>query len=157
MSLYRYEYSPDRRACRLEGIRNTESRGNEKKPQMREKSREILVSTGTDIARILLEKSSQEEIPPIKQTSGSDTNTPIYALVFRSGSWMRIDGKILSENASYIGYDVTLSGRVFTWALETDIVLLPWESGTPLWTSRGELLGVMSAVDNDLRRGYIVQ
>ncbi len=121
------------------------------------KIQKILVSTGADMARILLEKSSQEEISSIKRTSVSEINTPIYALVFQSGSWMRIDGKILSENASYIGYDVTLSGRVFTWALETDIVLLPWESGTPVWTLSGELLGVMSAVNKEEKKGWIVQ
>ena len=150
----------------------------------------ILVSTGTDIARILLEKDASvmskyaplskrseewkyswgETSCPTIQTkqdfscrrndgkhSSFETNTPIYALVFRSGSWMRIDGEILSEDASYIGYDTTLSGRVFTWALETDIVLLPWESGTPLWTSSGELLGVMSAVNKEEKKGWVVQ
>ncbi len=119
--------------------------------------KDIIVSTGSDIARILLEKFPQENISPIQYSSVSDIDTLIYALVFRSGSWIRIDGKLLSKDTSYIGYDTILSGKVFTGALETDIVLLPWESGTPIWTLLGELLWVMSAVNADLRRGYIVQ
>ena len=69
----------------------------------------------------------------------------------------RIMGKILALAPSYIGYDVSLSWRLLSWSIMSDIVLGPGESGTPVWTWSGMLIGVMSAVDPIGKRSYIVQ
>ncbi len=66
-------------------------------------------------------------------------------------------GTILSLSGNYIGYDGSLSGRLILWAIETDIVLSPGESGSPVWTVRGELIWVMSAVDIAGKRGWVVR
>jgi S1-C subfamily serine protease len=84
-------------------------------------------------------------------------DTPAYTLVSRSGSWQRIEGRITALDASYIWYDSSLSGGVFTGAIETDIVLEVGESGTPIWILSWELVGVMSAVDRERGRGYIAR
>ena len=89
--------------------------------------------------------------------SDPQIDEPVYALVSRSGSWQRIDGKILGIDASYTWYDDALSGTTFTGATSTDIVLEKWESGTPIWTLSWELIGVMSAVDIAEKRGYVVR
>ncbi len=81
----------------------------------------------------------------------------VYALVSRSGSWSRIDGKIVSVESEYIAYDTSLSGTLFTWAIMTDILLEKWESGTPIWSLSGWLIGVMSAVDREGKKGWVVR
>ncbi len=81
----------------------------------------------------------------------------VYALVLWDGIWKRQEGKIISLSGSYVGYDTTLSGTTFTWAIEIDIVLEPWASGTPIWTLSGWLIGIMSASDDIGKRGYIVR
>lgn len=83
-------------------------------------------------------------------------DTPVYILVSRSGSWQRIEGRITARDVSYVWYTSTLSGGVSTGAIETDIVLEAGESGTPIWTHDDTLVGVMSAVDRERGRGYIV-
>ena len=64
----------------------------------------------------------------------------LYALVSRSGSWQRIEGHVTRVDATYMAYDRSLSGTLFTGAIETDIVLLPGESGTPVWSFSGGLI-----------------
>ncbi len=82
----------------------------------------------------------------------------VFALVSRSGSWQKIEWKITNTSESYIGYDPTLRlSQIYTGALETDILLEPGESGTPIWTLSWELLGIMSAVDREKGRSYIVR
>ena len=81
----------------------------------------------------------------------------LTVFVSRDGEWQRIDGYAVSLDASYVGYDSSLSGKVFTGAIETDILVEKWESGAPVWDSDGELVGVMSAVDRGRGRGYIVR
>ncbi len=117
----------------------------------------ITLSLDSDIAHVLVEKplDISWELPPLD--TSYILGTPIYALVSRSWSLIRVEGNILSLDANYIGYDVSLSGRVFTGALETDIVLETGESGTPIWTFSGWLIGVMSAVDRGGKRGYVVR
>lgn len=82
---------------------------------------------------------------------------PIYTLVSRSGSWYRIDGKIKTIDQKYIAYDSILSGTVFTWGIETDIILEKGESGTPIWSLSWWLIWVMSAVDRAGRRSWIAR
>lgn len=64
---------------------------------------------------------------------------------------------MLGIDISYIAYDGSLSGTLLSGGIMTDMILSPGESGTPIWTASGELIGVMSAVDNAGKRSYIVQ
>ncbi|MBP6981755.1 trypsin-like peptidase domain-containing protein, partial [Candidatus Gracilibacteria bacterium] len=82
----------------------------------------------------------------------------VFALVSRSGSWQKIEGKITNTSESYIGYDPTLRlSQIYTGALETDILLEAGESGTPIWTLSSELIGIMSAVDREKGRSYVIK
>jgi hypothetical protein len=81
----------------------------------------------------------------------------IYTLISRSGSWQRREGHIISLSGSYIWYDGSLSWSLFAGAIETDIVLEKWESGTPVWTLSWDLIGVMSASDERGKRGWVVR
>lgn len=112
------------------------------------------ISTRWDMT--ILRPSSPLQILSLTTASGH-TWDPIFALVMLSGSWQRVDGSILGEDVSYIGYDENLAGRVYSGALETDIVLSPGESGTPIWNEQWELIGIMSASDAFNKRGWIVQ
>ena len=83
---------------------------------------------------------------------------PVFALVSRSGSWQKIEWKITNTSQSYIGYDSTLRlSQVYIGAIETDILLEPGESGTPIWTLSSELLGIMSAVEREKGRSYVIK
>ncbi len=100
----------------------------------------------------------------IIRTSHQDASPIIYSfpwlhdVVMISGSgWVILTGTVLSLSGNYIGYDTTLSGRVISGAIETDIVLSPGESGSPVWTVRGELIWVMSAVDTEGKRWWVVR
>ncbi len=97
-----------------------------------------------------------EKISPVDQK-----NLPLWSMLvsyrFSSSSWQRLEGKILWIDTPYIGYDMSLSGVILSGAVVTNIVLSPGESGTPIWTLSGELVGVMSAVDREGKRSYIVQ
>ncbi len=68
-----------------------------------------------------------------------------------------IEGKILELDSSYIAYDTSLTWRLLSWSIVTDIILSPGESGMPIWTHSGELIWVMSAVDTVGKRSYIVE
>lgn len=72
-------------------------------------------------------------------------------------SWKKMEGKVLGINIPYIAYDNSLSWILLSWSIMTDIILSPGESGTPIWTLSGELIGVMSAVDNEGKKSYVVQ
>ena len=83
---------------------------------------------------------------------------PVFALVSRSGSWQKIEWKITNTSQSYIGYDGALRlSQLYTGAIETDILLEPGESGTPIWTLSSDLIGIMSAVDREKGRSYVVK
>lgn len=84
-------------------------------------------------------------------------NDLLYALVERSGGVIRLEGKVTATDVRYLGYDSSLSGKVFTWAIESNIVLSPWESGTPIWKNSWEIVGIVSAVDSVNKKSYIVQ
>ncbi len=107
--------------------------------------------------RVLLSIQSLDESRYLLRYETPLPDMSIHALVSRSGSWSRIDGKILAIDQKYMAYDRVLSGRVFTWGIETDIVLEKGESGSPIWSNSGWLIGVMSAVDREGRRGWVVR
>lgn len=81
----------------------------------------------------------------------------VYALVNRSGRWIRLDGHILDLHVSYQAYSSDLEGHIFTGATLSDILLESGESGTPIWTLSWELIGVVSAVDRGGKKSYIVR
>jgi hypothetical protein len=68
---------------------------------------------------------------------------PIYTEVSRSGSIVRIVGRVVDPSGSILGYDtlwrvVTLSGIVLT-----DIDLQPGDSGAPIYTTLWDLIDVV--------------
>ncbi len=69
----------------------------------------------------------------------------------------RVQGRILGLSQDYLGYDATLSGKLLSWTIVTDIIIDHGESGTPLWTLSGELIGIMSAVNQVEGKSYGVR
>ncbi len=107
--------------------------------------------------RILLSVVSSLPSPYLLEYEEAIPMSPVYALVSRSWLWSRLDGKILAIDKKYFAYDSILSGAVFTWGIETDIVLEKGESGTPIWSLSGWLIWVMSAIDREGKRSWIVR
>ena len=96
----------------------------------------------TDRAILMRYTSSknQTKIPKLQLVNLWD---PIYTEVSRSGSIMRITGKVVDPSGSVTGYDmtwrvVTLSGIVLT-----DIELQPGDSGAPIFTTQWQIVDVV--------------
>lgn len=81
----------------------------------------------------------------------------IYLFRSQSGRLMRHDGVITALDQSYYAYDENFSGRVYTGAIAIDILLEKGESGTPVWTSSWELLGIISASNQTTSTSYVVR
>ena len=82
----------------------------------------------------------QTQIPRLQQIQKWD---PIFTEVSRSGSIVRIAGKVINPSGSVTGYDmagrvVTLSGIVLT-----DLDLQPGDSGAPIFTTQWEIVDVV--------------
>ena len=67
----------------------------------------------------------------------------VFTEVSRSGSIVRIAGKVVDPVWSVTGYDMT--GRVITLSgiVLTDIDLQPWDSGAPIFTTQWEIVDVV--------------
>ena len=85
-------------------------------------------------------RNIQSKIPHLQQVQKWD---PIYTEVSRSGSIVRIAGKVVDPRGSVTGYDTT--GRVVTLSgvVLTDIDLVPGDSGAPIFTHEWELIDVV--------------
>ncbi len=100
----------------------------------------------------------QIEITPIPRDIPSiwlvpfEKNDSIY--IEHSGMASRLSGSILNPHAPYYAYTKSLSGYMLTGAM-SDIVVREGESGTPVWNTKWELVGVMSAIDTEKWYGYI--
>lgn len=68
---------------------------------------------------------------------------PIYTEVIRAKKMVRLTGKVLNPNGSVIGYDSM--GRVtsLSWIILTDLTLIPWDSGAPIYNRDGEIVDVV--------------
>jgi V8-like Glu-specific endopeptidase len=79
----------------------------------------------------------------LKKTTTIQKWDPIYTEVSRSGSIVRITGKVLDPRGSVTGYDTT--GRVVTLSgiVLTDIDLQPGDSGAPIYTPEWEIVDVV--------------
>ncbi len=106
-----------------------------------------------DIA--LLEADLEQYYPLIPELS--ELELTAWESVFILTATGRISGSIIGLAQDYIGYDATLSWRTLSGTVVTDIVVDRGESGTPIWTTAGEFIGVMSAVDRVGKRSYGVR
>ena len=113
--------------------------------------------TTKDIAYVYFSGSSDFSSLDLLDSEEFSPGQSIESYIYSSGSWQKIDGKILSIDIPYVAYDNSLSGTLLSGGIMTDMILSPGESGTPIWTASGELIGVMSAVDNAGKRSYVVQ
>lgn len=68
---------------------------------------------------------------------------PIYTEVNRSGSIMRVEGKVLDPSGSILGYDTIGHVETLSWIVLTDIALLPGDSWAPIYTREWELVDVV--------------
>lgn len=110
-----------------------------------------------DIAYVSFSGSSDFSTLSLLNGEKISTGQSIVSYLSLSGSWQKVDGKILGIDTPYIAYDNSLSWTLLSGSILTDIILSPGESGTPIWTASWELVGVMSAVDNVGKRSYVVQ
>ena len=67
----------------------------------------------------------------------------VFTEVSRSGSIVRMTGKVVDPSGSVLGYDMT--GRVVTLSgiVLTDIDLQPGDSGAPIFTTQWEIVDVV--------------
>ncbi len=67
----------------------------------------------------------------------------IYTEVSRSKKIVTLTGKVLSPSGSVMGYDALGRVTYLTWVVLTDLPLLPWDSGAPIFTSSREVIDVV--------------
>jgi hypothetical protein len=60
---------------------------------------------------------------------------PVFTYVFRSGSVVRLDGKVLEPNGRTLGYTKRGQIMILSWVVLTDIRVVPGDSGAPVFTS----------------------
>lgn len=99
------------------------------------------------------------EIHPVTMDIPEISVVPVWSsewVFIYSHSWTPgiLSWTILEKNARYYAYGTTLSGQLLRGAM-IDIVVPEGESGTPVWNTKWELIGVMSAIDAIGKRGYI--
>lgn len=68
---------------------------------------------------------------------------PIYTEVNRSKKITRLTGKVQNPNGSALGYDNLGRTIALSWIILTDLTLLPWDSGAPIYNRDGELVDVV--------------
>lgn len=68
---------------------------------------------------------------------------PIYTEVNRSKKITRLNGKVLNPIGSIIWYDNLGRTITLSWIVLTDLELLPWDSGAPLFDRDGDLIDVI--------------
>ncbi|MBC7503976.1 trypsin-like peptidase domain-containing protein [Candidatus Gracilibacteria bacterium] len=79
----------------------------------------------------------------VKNTNIIRVGDPIYTEVTRSGSIVRIAGKVVDPSGVVTGYDTTGRVMILSGIVLTDISLLPGDSGSPIFTHLGELIDVV--------------
>ena len=60
--------------------------------------------------------------------------------------WDRIEvltGSVLSPSGLVIGYDSRWKTRTLSWVVITDMPLMPWDSGAPIYDMRGKLIDLV--------------
>ncbi len=106
-----------------------------------------LTLVSRDISRDVAILSSSKKIGKssgeLFQRGTLEKNSPIFALVYRSGAVTRLDGKIRELDASILAYDQNGKSLTLTGILMTDIEFFPWESGSPLFDTEGSLIDVV--------------
>lgn len=68
---------------------------------------------------------------------------PIYTEVNRSNKITRLTGKVKNPSGSVLGYDSLGRTMTLSWIVLTDLVLLPWDSGAPIFDKDRELIDVV--------------
>ncbi len=76
----------------------------------------------------------------LKDSSRLQNGDDIYTIVSRSGSLLRIDGKILEVHGKTLGY--TPSGQTYSlsWIILTDLRVIAGDSGAPIFTTAWGML-----------------
>jgi S1-C subfamily serine protease len=69
---------------------------------------------------------------------------------------IHLTGSILSIDRTYIAYDANLVPYILSGAIEVDIEAKRGESGTPIWSEAGELIGLINATDTHTKRSFLV-
>lgn len=81
----------------------------------------------------------------------------VYLLRFLSGGVRRFDTMITAVDVAYIGFDRSMSWVYSTGWIEIGLSLEKGESGLPVWSLSGELIGVVSATNTVAGKSYVVQ
>ncbi len=103
----------------------------------------------------LLAVDIEKEYSQIPEVSENELVVWEPVLIFTQTG--RIQGRILGLSQNYLWYGTMLSGKLLSWTVVTDIIVDHGESGTPIWTFSGELIGIMSAVNQVEGKSYGVR
>lgn len=96
-----------------------------------------------DVAILSSSKKVGKSSGELFQRGTLEKDSPIFALVYRSGAVTRLDGKIRELDASLLAYDQNGKTLTLTGILMTDIEFFPWESGSPVFDDKGNLIDVV--------------
>lgn len=77
------------------------------------------------------------------QMRKTSTGESIFTEVMRSGSLLTLTGIILNPSRSVIGYDNFWRIATLSWIVLTDLELLPWDSGAPIYDAEREVIDVV--------------
>lgn len=74
-------------------------------------------------------------------------NEPITTYLIRSGSIIPTKWTIRDPDAHILGYTPAWQTRILSGVVLTDLDLSPWDSGAPVYDSRGELIDVVHVMN----------
>lgn len=67
----------------------------------------------------------------------------IYTEVIRDKKIAKLAGKVVDPSGSVVWYDAMWRTMTLSWIVLTDLALLPWDSGAPIFSSDRELIDVV--------------
>lgn len=94
---------------------------------------------------LLVERTRSEEWKALlfPEFPMSHTWDIIATKIKRGDKIVSLTGSIVSPSGSVIGYDSLWKTRTLTGVVITDIPLLPWDSGAPIYDMRGNLIDLV--------------
>ena len=103
--------------------------------------------TLSDSALLSSEESKKKyRIEALYNRTNLYSGSLVHAIVSRSGSLVRLDGKIREINAKTIGYTEQWQIYTLSWIVLTDLWVESWDSGAPIFSESWVLIDLVHVV-----------
>ena len=121
--------------------------------QSRYEARVVGADPSNDIAVIHIDAPSQDLVPiPLGTTEGLQVGQKVLAI----GNPFGLDGTLTTGIISSLGRSIQASnGRIIEGVVQTDAAINPGNSGGPLLNSRGEVIGINTAIVSPSNSGNV--